>query len=132
MFADDRRMHIASERSGLKPKTPIDLGVLSEQTWSDADLQRELLRLFLDQRGSFQACLTGRAARSDVTAALHRLKGSAGSLGAMQVANLAAQAELRLEAASTIGDEALQQALGELSTALFEACEFAALLLRRP
>lgn len=116
----------------MRPTTPIDLGVLSEQTWSDADLQRELLRLFLDQTDDFQACLTGRAARPDVTAALHRLKGSAGSLGATQVASLAARAELRLEAASTIGDGDLQQALGELSTALSEACEYAALLLRRP
>ena len=58
--------------------TPIDLGHLSEQTFGNADLETEVLRLFLKQS---RDCLDRLETAPDPGTA-HRLVGSARGIGA--------------------------------------------------
>lgn len=71
----------------------LDLVHLSCQTFGDADLERDVLRLFLDQAES-----TGRALRATSSAVergrlYHLVKGSARGVGAFQLAALAQAGE---------------------------------------
>lgn len=75
-----------------KPKL-LDLVHLSCQTFGDSDLERDVLRLFLEQAES-----TGRALRSTSNAVergrlYHLVKGSARGVGAFQLAALAQAGE---------------------------------------
>ncbi len=77
---------------GQSPKL-LDLVHLSCQTFGDADLERDVLRLFLDQAES-----TGRALRATSSAVergrlYHLVKGSARGVGAFQLAALAQAGE---------------------------------------
>lgn len=77
---------------GQKPKL-LDLVHLSCQTFGDADLERDVLLLFLDQAES-----TGRALRATSNAVergrlYHLVKGSARGVGAFQLAALAQAGE---------------------------------------
>lgn len=75
------------------PPKLLDLVHLSRQTFGDPDLERDVLRLFLDQVES-----TGRALRATTSAVergrlYHLVKGSARGVGAFQLAALAEDGE---------------------------------------
>ncbi|MER2606604.1 MAG: Hpt domain-containing protein [Siculibacillus sp.] len=96
---------------------PVDLVHLARQTFGSAELEREVLRLFVDQG----ADLVGRIARADRierAALVHRLKGSARSIGAGRVARLTEALEApelaEAEARRLIG--ALEEAVGEVES----------------
>lgn len=95
---------MASKQSGGKPETgdilnagaaqrmetPIDFTHLARQTMDDADLQREVLAIFIQQ---------AQIARLELPAAMaeqrrplaHKLKGAAQAVGAFAVADCAAR-----------------------------------------
>ncbi|SCM72583.1 Hpt protein [uncultured Pleomorphomonas sp.] len=75
---------------------PLDLGHLAAQTFGNADLEAEVLRLFL---GQSRDCLDRLQAAPDAGTA-HLLLGSARGIGATAVAGAAAA----LEAALLRGD----------------------------
>jgi HPt (histidine-containing phosphotransfer) domain-containing protein len=100
---------------------PIDAPALAAQTFDDAELRGEILRMFLDQtpalvQAAFAA--TGEA-RRDVA---HRIKGSALAVAARPLA----EAAERLESAP-----ASDAALTELESAVAAALDAARLLLSR-
>lgn len=70
---------------------PLDLTVLSEQTAGDRGLEREVLRLFVEEAPNDLARLGSTA--EDRRMAAHRLVGSARAIGAGEVARLAAEIE---------------------------------------
>lgn len=72
--------------------SPLDLGHLSEQTFGNADLEAEVLGLFVKQS---RDCLNRLAATSDAGNA-HLLLGSARGIGATLVAGAAAALEASL------------------------------------
>lgn len=65
----------------------INEDTLSEQTFGDVELCREVLQMFLDQTPALMASLgaTQGAARADIA---HRIKGSALAIGAMPLAEI--------------------------------------------
>jgi len=69
--------------------SPIDLRHLAEQTFGNADLEAEVLRLFLTQS---RDCLSRLAVVPDAGTA-HLLLGSARGIGATSVASAAAALE---------------------------------------
>jgi HPt (histidine-containing phosphotransfer) domain-containing protein len=71
----------------------IDVAALTEQTFDDADLRRELLTMLLDQAPVLLAALEASegTVRADVA---HRLKGSALALAAVPLAEAAGAVEL--------------------------------------
>lgn len=71
---------------------PLDLGHLSEQTFGNADLEAEVLRLFVKQS---RDCLERLQAAPDARTA-HLLLGSARGIGAVAVASAAAALEASL------------------------------------
>ncbi len=71
---------------------PIDLRHLAEQTFGSAELEAEVLRLFLAQS---RDCLDRLNATLDARTA-HLLLGSARGIGATAVATAAAELEARL------------------------------------
>jgi HPt (histidine-containing phosphotransfer) domain-containing protein len=74
-------------------RPPVDLQHLRRYTLGDAALEKEILDLFVGQAPvSVQQLATAQDAKS-WTMAAHSLKGSARSVGAMEVADLAAAAE---------------------------------------
>lgn len=78
-----------ARREGGKP---VDLVHLSAQTMGDRALEAEVLRIFLSQAPVWMDALTGgNAARRE---AAHTLKGSARTIGAFRLADLAAEAEM--------------------------------------
>ena len=72
---------------------PLDIEHLSRYTLSDRNLEREILSLFCEQLPkSLQAIRMARSPK-EWQIATHTLKGSARSVGAWYVAELAAEAE---------------------------------------
>lgn len=69
--------------------SPLDLRHLTEQTFGNADLEAEVLRLFLKQS---RDCLSRLQASPDAATA-HLLLGSARGIGATAVASAAAALE---------------------------------------
>ena len=109
----------------------IDLDHLSVQTAGDTVLQRELLALFVAQSTLMRARLFDRDDHApDLLAALHTLKGSARALGATAVAAAADAAERELATGPGAAESQGSAALRTLESALAEAREFAARLLR--
>lgn len=72
--------------------SPIDLRHLAEQTFGNADLEAEVLRLFLKQS---RDCLDRLSAEPDARVA-HLLLGSARGIGARAVAEAASALEAAL------------------------------------
>ncbi len=72
--------------------SPIDLRHLAEQTFGNADLEAEVLRLFLKQS---RDCLHRLSTAPDAGAA-HLLLGSARGIGAREVAEAASALEAAL------------------------------------
>lgn len=94
---------------------PVDMVHLARQTFGSAELEREVLRLFVQQG----AGLVGRIAAGSPAergAIVHRLKGSARGIGATRVARIAEALEVPglddLEARRLIGE--LRDAVGEV------------------
>ena len=104
---------------------PIDLDHLKRMTCGEKALEREVLALFLKQSASLAAAL---AERSGETARLaHTLKGSARSIGAFRLADLAAA----VEDAARAGIDPTPELI-PLRAALAEAASAAEMLLRQP
>ena len=72
---------------------PIDFEHLARYTLGDAELEREIIGLFIDQAPSTMARLAPAAASRDWHEAAHTLKGSARAVGAWRIAELAERAE---------------------------------------
>jgi HPt (histidine-containing phosphotransfer) domain-containing protein len=89
---------------------PVDLVHLARQTFGSAELEREVLRLFVQQGGGLVARIAAAASASERGEYAHRLKGSARAIGAMRVGRIAEALE-----AATTGSEtaALSEDLGE-------------------
>lgn len=68
-------------------RAPVDLVHLARQTFGSAELEREVLQLFVRQ-GTPLVALIRDAALGERGALVHRLKGSARSIGAHRVAEI--------------------------------------------
>jgi HPt (histidine-containing phosphotransfer) domain-containing protein len=95
--------------------SPVDLGVLRAQTGGNANLEREILGLYLRHCPEDLAALKVADAPEARRQIAHRMVGSARSVGARQVADRAASVER--------GNTA---ALPALETAVAAACRFIA------
>lgn len=105
---------------GRAGRRPIDMGVLARQTMEDRALEREVLALFAYQ--AVAACKALRLGSEDDRRRLaHGLKGSAGAVGALPIADCAEA----IEAAP--GDTAL---LKRLEGLVDEARDFIAAINR--
>ncbi|MEM8877712.1 MAG: Hpt domain-containing protein [Pseudomonadota bacterium] len=72
---------------------PVDLAHLARQTLDDADLEREVLGLFLSQTEIFLERLRGARTAESWRMAAHTIKGSARNIGAWHLAEVARVAE---------------------------------------
>jgi HPt (histidine-containing phosphotransfer) domain-containing protein len=90
---------------------PIDLAHLRRTTFGDANLEREVLGMFLKQAARLLSVLV--ASPPDAGALAHTLKGSARAIGAFRVADCASS----LEDAIRDGCDPVQ-ALAELEAAV--------------
>lgn len=107
------------ERADVSTAPILDRGHLGRQTFDDAELQAELIALFLGQCAKLAPVIEGEAdarARAD---AAHTLKGGARGIGAFAVAQAAEAVEKTLREEGT----AAPGALGSLREAIaaFEA-----------
>ncbi|MGN6310933.1 MAG: Hpt domain-containing protein [Xanthobacteraceae bacterium] len=85
-------------QSGAAAHGAIDLDHLHKMTLSDPALEREVLRLFVEQTANLMRTLASLP--ENAAALAHTLKGSACAIGAFRVAEAAAalEAALRVEA----------------------------------
>lgn len=81
------------EASGSAASRPVDLSHLSRQTMGDRDLEREVLKLFLQQATAVRNQI-GNATPKERHMLAHGLKGSARGIGAFAVAECAGQIEM--------------------------------------
>lgn len=89
---------------------PVDLVHLARQTFGSAELEREVLRLFVQQGGGLVARIAAAANAGERGDYVHRLKGSARAIGATRVGRIAEA----LETATGRGQiAALTEDLGE-------------------
>lgn len=97
-------------------RPPVDLVHLARQTFGSADLEREVLQLFVRQGAPLVARIR-EASIGERGALVHRLKGSARSIGAHRVAEITEALEApelaEGEARRLIGD--LEQAVGDVA-----------------
>jgi len=103
---------------------PIDFEHLQRMTLGDADIEQEVLTMFLAQSARLMHMLA--VIPADANALAHTLKGSARAIGAFGVADAAA----RLEAAIASGFD-VSAALAELGAAIAEARAAIEAVLRR-
>lgn len=96
---------------------PLDLEHLAEQTFGNADLEAEVLRLFLKQA---RQCLE-RLRTAPEAGTAHLLLGSARGIGATRVASAAAALEGSLLRGGGDGDFAELEHAVEAATAFIEA-----------
>ncbi len=94
---------------------PLDLKHLAEQTFGSAELEAEVLRLFLKQA---RDCMSKLRTSPDAATA-HLLLGSARGIGATTVANTAAALEARLLRGGAVNAD-----LSELDRAVKAATAF--------
>ncbi len=96
---------------------PVDMVHLARQTFGSAELEREVLRLFVQQGAGLVAKIAA-AKPAERGAIVHRLKGSARGIGAMRVARIAEALEApelsEAEALRLIGD--LGEAVGDVES----------------
>jgi len=81
-------------QSGAAAHGPIDLDHLRKMTLCDPALEREVLRLFVEQTANLMRTLASLPENAAVLA--HTLKGSARAIGAFRVAEAAAALEAAL------------------------------------
>ncbi|MBN8962058.1 MAG: Hpt domain-containing protein [Rhizobiales bacterium] len=81
-------------QSGAAAREPIDLDHLRKMTLSDPALEREVLRLFVEQTANLMRTLASLP--ENAAALAHTLKGSARAIGAFRVADAAAALEVAL------------------------------------
>ncbi len=101
---------------------PVDLVHLARQTFGSADLEREVLRLFVQQGAGLVRVI---ATAGDATARAeyaHRLKGSARAVGATKVGRLA-------EALETASEREAAGLAADLARAVEDVERFVAELL---
>jgi len=107
----------------------IDVRHLSRQCQADADLQRDLLRLFRIQCERLLERLALRSfSHREAPEVAHTLRGSALTIGAHRLAAAAAG----LEAAVPLAPRRFDAALANLRAALIEAISETGRLLSRP
>jgi HPt (histidine-containing phosphotransfer) domain-containing protein len=97
-----RMMQLATkiiDQEPAAPSTPIDRGQLARMTFGDRSLEREVLQLFDRQAAILIARMRGGGAAAVATLA-HTLKGSAASIGAMDVVHAAEAVEQAADAAA--------------------------------
>jgi HPt (histidine-containing phosphotransfer) domain-containing protein len=100
--------------AGVRQPGPIDAEHLTQMTFGDRRLEREVLEIFRRQAAIMLSRIGGVEAGA-AAAAIHTLKGSARGIGAWRVA----QAAERLEHACGEADRAAS--LAELQSATLEA-----------
>lgn len=72
---------------------PIDLVHLAKYTCGDSELERDVLRLFVDQLPNLLSQLNAQATDKTWRDAVHTLKGSARAVGARKLGDIAETAE---------------------------------------
>ncbi len=108
------------ETSGQSRARPVDLTHLSRQTMGDRDLEREVLSLFLNQARLVGDRMEGATLQERVMLA-HGLKGSARSIGAFRVADIADAVEI---------DPAGRDKLHSLAAAIADVRDFLSSITR--
>lgn len=92
-------------------ETPVDLVHLARHTFGDADLEREVLQLFMTQSRIYLNRLKEARDVEQWRRAAHTIKGSARGIGAWAVAERAQAAELL---GHDVGDERCRKAIASL------------------
>ncbi|RST87969.1 Hpt domain-containing protein [Aquibium carbonis] len=108
------------ESCGQSRGRPVDLTHLARQTMGDRDLEREVLALFLNQARIVGDRMDAATLPERVMLA-HGLKGSARSIGAFRVADIADAVEL---------DPARNDNLQSLAEALADVRDFVSSIMR--
>jgi HPt (histidine-containing phosphotransfer) domain-containing protein len=105
-----------AEKALAAPAAAIDRAHLARVTFGDRRLEGEVLQLF-DRQAMLLMARIGTSAPAAVASLAHTLKGSAASIGALNVARAAEAAEL----AAPKGASACNAAVGQLGAAVDEA-----------
>ena len=90
-------MAVKKERLAAVQETPpevFDRAHLAHYTMNCADLEREIIGLFLQQLPSTIEMIDSAATAAEWKLATHTLKGAAASIGAKRLQNLAAELEV--------------------------------------
>ena len=106
-----------ASQAGRAAGTPLDIVFLDAQTFADRDLQRDILKLFLDQARRVVPSLPDLSGREQADAA-HLLKGSARGIGAWAAAATAEAYETADERARALIAPELAQAFADVEAAI--------------
>lgn len=116
---DDAPSRVAKLR---REPAPVDLVHLARQTFGSAELEREVLRLFVQQGGGLVRLIAASEDARTRGEFAHRLKGSARAIGAMRVGRIA-------EAIETAETGEIAALIEDLGRAVEEVDHFVAELL---
>ena len=90
------------ESCGRMAERPIDLAHLSRQTMGDRELEREVLKLFVQHALSVRDTIAAASPRDRLPSA-HALKGSAKGVGATRIADCLVELERKPDDAAIVG-----------------------------
>lgn len=103
----------ATERRGSGEMPVLDLVHLSCQTFGDPELERDVLRLFVDQARQTGDALQHARSNDERLRLCHLLKGSARGVGALEVAQAAQNGE---------HDPADEEAMASITASVARVC----------
>jgi len=101
--------------------TVLDVQHLSDQTFGDAELERDILVLFREQCGKLVPVILGNCQLPSRVDAAHTLKGGARAVGAVEVARIADEVETALRRHGELAGgqcEALSASIVEIRQAI--------------
>jgi HPt (histidine-containing phosphotransfer) domain-containing protein len=99
----------------------FDLAHFERQTFGDANLQREIIQLFLAQLNDAQKSLAVPMTSTSWRFLTHTLKGASSAVGALQLAEMAGQWELAGTPQSAAARDGLVQTFDAAMAAFVEA-----------
>ena len=109
--------------AAMRRPAPVDLVHLARQTFGSAELEREVLRLFVQQGGGLVRRIAEAASVTERLEYAHRLKGSARAIGAGRVGRIAEALETATSLSQTTA------LTGELAEAVEDVARFVGELL---
>jgi HPt (histidine-containing phosphotransfer) domain-containing protein len=123
MLSNSYESEVLAPSLGSEPLqvSPVDLKHLRRYTMGDANLEKEILDLFLGQLPKTIQALADAVNEREWKVAAHTLKGSGRAVGAWRVARLAEHAERQLNVQNK---QSCQDAVARIEEAAAEARQF--------
>ncbi|WP_257099115.1 Hpt domain-containing protein [Pseudovibrio flavus] len=101
----------------------LDIDHLEKVSFGDAELERQVLGIFLEQAALFPQLLRQTSAPVELADHIHRLKGSSRGIGAVAIGNACSKEEEAARQGQAVAVEELLQLLERTCVVIRQRCQ---------